>query len=162
MGGNAFCIKICDPQGKDPIAYCQNIYDRLGCAYNAPNNAKNGTFEVCDGDDMTPPGLYTSNGQTMTYFQPPESLGPIKSVPYTPVAPASSNCHTYPSTALYPSLPTPTSGATATGRPSNSAGGATRSATAGAAAPTTNGASAIGTSSVATIVGVAFAMVFLS
>lgn len=161
MGGHAFCLKICDPQGKTPGAYCQNIYDRLGCAYNAPNNAKNGTFEVCDGEDMTPPGLYTgSNGETMTYFQPPESLGPITTVPYTPRVPASSNCVTYHSTDLYPSLPAPTGGAATTGKPSGSAS-ATRSG-GGAAAPTSNGASAVGISSVATIAGVVFAMVFLS
>jgi len=162
MGGNTFCIKICDPRGKTPGAYCQNIYDRLGCAYNAPNNAKNGTFEVCDGQDMTPPGLYTgSNGATMTYLQPPESLGPITSVPYTPVVPSSSNCVTYQSTELYPALPTVSSGAAATGS-SGKGTGATASGSAGAAAPTSNGASAVGISSVATIVGVVFAMVFLS
>lgn len=159
MGGHTFCIKLCDPNGKNPGGYCQNIYDRLGCAYNAPNNAKNGTFEVCDGEDMTPPGLYTgSSGATQTYFQPPESLGPITSVPYTPVVPASSNCVTYHSTNLYTALPTPTGGAATTGKST----GATQSASAGAAASTSNGASAIGISSVATIAGVVFAMVFLS
>jgi hypothetical protein len=111
---------------------------------------------------MTPPGLYTgSNGQTMTYFQPPESLGPITTVPYTPRVPASSNCVTYHSTDLYPSLPTPTGGAATTGKPGSSASG-THSASAGAAAPTSNRASAVGISSVATIAGVVFAMVFLS
>ena len=48
---------------------CQHIYDRIGCAYNAPNNAQNGTFEVCKGDDMTPVGQYVSNGVTMTWTQ---------------------------------------------------------------------------------------------
>ena len=159
MGGHTFCLKICDPKGKTPGAYCQNIYDRLGCAYNAPNNAKNGTFEVCDGQDMTPPGIYTgSNGATMTYFQPPESLGPITSVPYTPVVPASSNCVTYHSTDLYPSLPTPTGGVATTGVST----GATQSKSAGAAESTSNGASAVGISSIATIAGVVFAMAFLS
>ncbi|KAJ8587777.1 hypothetical protein M405DRAFT_288040 [Rhizopogon salebrosus TDB-379] len=38
-------------------ALCQNIYDRLGCAYNAPNNAQKGVFEVCEGDDMSPVGV---------------------------------------------------------------------------------------------------------
>ncbi|KAH0832847.1 hypothetical protein J3R83DRAFT_11774 [Lanmaoa asiatica] len=161
MGGNTFCLKVCDPNGHNQAALCQNIYDRLGCAYNAPNNAKNGTFEVCDGDDMTPPGVYTSGGQTMTYFQPPESLGPITTVPYTPVVPASSNCVTFHSSDLYTALPTPTGGAATTGTPGNSPG-ATRSASAGAAAATSNGASAVGISSVATVVGVVFAMVFLS
>ncbi|KAF8119985.1 hypothetical protein EV363DRAFT_1228633 [Boletus edulis] len=161
MGGSAFCAKACDPAGKTPGAFCQNIYDRLGCEYNAPNNAKNGTFEVCEGDNMTPPGIYTSSGHTMTYFQPPESLGPITTVPYTASVPASSNCVTYHSTDLYQSLPTPTGSAATTGKPGSSPS-STRSASAGGAAPTSNGASAVGISSVATIVGVLFAMVFLS
>lgn len=161
MGGDAFCLKICDPNGHNQGQLCQNIYDRLGCAYNAPNNAKNGTFEVCDGDDMSPPGIYTTNGQTQTYFQPPESEGPITYVPYTPVVPASSNCVTYQSTALYINLPSPTGGAASTGTPKGSSG-ATRSSTAGVAASTSNGASAVGISSIATIAGVVFAMVFLS
>jgi hypothetical protein len=159
MGGSAFCMKLCDPKGKNPGGYCQNIYDRLGCVYNALNNAKNGTFKVCDGQDMTPPGLYTgASGATQTYFQPPESLGPITSVPCTPVVPASSNCVTYHSTNLYTALPTPTGGATTTGKST----GATHLTSAGAAASTSNSASAISISSVAIIASIVFAMVFLS
>jgi hypothetical protein len=162
MGGNAFCLKICDPAGQNQQALCQNIYDRLGCAYNAPNNAKNGTFEVCEGDDMSPPGVYTSNGQTMTYFQPAESLGPITTVPYTPVVPASSNCVTYQSANIYSGQPTPT-GAASAGQPTDgSSASGTRSASAGAPAPTSNGAATIGISPVAGVVGVLFAISFLS
>ncbi|KAG1792293.1 uncharacterized protein HD556DRAFT_1309368 [Suillus plorans] len=73
MGGTGFCIKVCDPAGQNQQALCQNIYDHLGCAYNAQKSV----FEVCDGDDMFPVGVYTTNGATSTYFQPPESLGPI-------------------------------------------------------------------------------------
>ncbi|KAG6332884.1 hypothetical protein ID866_6202, partial [Astraeus odoratus] len=131
MGGHTFCIKVCDPSKTTGPAYCQNIYDRLGCLYNAPNNAKNGTFEVCDADNMTPPGVYVSGGQTMTYFQPPESLGAITTVPYTPVVPSSSNCVTYTSAALYTGLPKGTdaavsgTGATGTHTGSSSAAQAT-------------------------------------
>ena len=162
MGGNTFCMKICDPNGHNQGQLCQNIYDRLGCAYNAPNHAKNETFEVCEGEDATPPGVYVSAGHTLTYFQPPESLGPITSVPYTPAVPASSNCVTYHSTDLYANLPTPTSGAASTATKMNKSPGATHSSSAGAAASTSNGASGVGISSVATIAGVVFAMVFLS
>lgn len=161
MGGHIFCMKICDPHGHNQGQLCQNIYDRLGCEYNVPNNAKNGTFEVCDGEDMTAPGHYVSGGQTMTYFQPPESMGPITTVPYTPAVPASSNCVSYHSTDLYKNQPTPTGGAASTVTNSNSPG-ATRSLSAGAAASTVNSASAVSISSVATIAGVVFAMVFLS
>jgi hypothetical protein len=101
MGGNMFCLKICDPTGKNPAGYCQHIYDRIGCAYNAPAAYVNGTFEKCDSDSMELPGEYVSNGATVTYYQPPESLGPITTVPYTVAIPKSSNCVTYQSTDLY-------------------------------------------------------------
>ncbi|KAJ3553119.1 hypothetical protein NP233_g12721 [Leucocoprinus birnbaumii] len=108
MGGNAFCLKVCNPNNPASTKYCQNIYDRIGCAYNVPNQAQNGTFEACQGDDMDPPGTYTSNGVVMTYTQPAESLGPITSIPYTARIPASSNCVSSASSALYTGLPTPT------------------------------------------------------
>ena len=121
-----------------------------------PNNAQNGTFEVCDSDLKTPVGIYTSNGVTMTYTQP--YTGDI-TAPYTPVVPSSSNCVTYQSSALYTGLPTVTgsaTGAAATGSQ------ATSSSSAGGAAATTNGASALGISSVAGILGTLFAVAFLS
>jgi len=166
MGGDGFCIKVCDPAGTNQQALCQNIYDRLGCAYNAPNNAQNNVFEVCEGDDMTPVGVYTSNGVTMTYTQPPESAGAITSVPYTAVVPSSSNCVTYQSAELFSGLPAPTgasgsasAGATGSAKPSTSG---TKSG--GASSPTgsSNGAQAMGVSAVSGLVGVVFAMAFLS
>jgi hypothetical protein len=160
MGGDGFCMKVCDPAGQNQQALCQNIYDRLGCAYNAPNNAQKGVFEVCEGDDMSPVGVYTTNGATSTYFQPPESLGPITTVPYTATPAPSSNCVTYASTALYSGQPTPT-GATA----SSGASGAksTSSSTSSSASPAkTGGAATMGVSLGAGLVGVVFAMVFLS
>jgi len=160
MGGDGFCLKVCDPAGQNQQALCQNIYDRLGCAYNAPNNAQKGVFEVCDGDDMTPPGVYTSNGVTTTYYQPPESLGPITTVPYTPTPAASSNCVTYTSAALYTGQPT-ASGASASASASGS--GATASGTKSGASPSqTGGAATTGVSVIAGLIGVLFAMVFLS
>ncbi|KAG1842943.1 hypothetical protein C8R48DRAFT_619208 [Suillus tomentosus] len=160
MGGDGFCMKICDPAGQNQQALCQNIYDRLGCAYNAPNNAQKGVFEVCDGDDMSPVGVYTTNGATSTYFQPAESLGPITTVPYTATPAPSSNCVTYASTALYTGQPTP-SGATA----SSGASGAKSTASgtnSGASPAKTGGAATMGISLSAGLVGVVFAMAFLS
>jgi hypothetical protein len=166
MGGNAFCMTICDPASSqsDQDGYCQNIYDRMGCSYNMPNNAQNGTFEVCDSDLKTPVGIYVTNGATMTYSQP--ASGDVVP-PYTPVVPASSNCVTYQSAALYTANPTPTSGAgptTAAG--ASQTGGASQpssgSGSAGAPAPTSNGAMAVGVSSVAGVLGTLFAMAFLS
>ncbi|KAL5486241.1 hypothetical protein ACEPAI_7286 [Sanghuangporus weigelae] len=101
MGGDAFCFKVCDPAGSRAAEYCQHTLDRIGCAYNAPNNAQNGTFEACLGDNQDPPGVYTSDGQVMTYSQPPESLGAITTIPYTPVVPASSSCTSFASAELY-------------------------------------------------------------
>lgn len=160
MGGDGFCMKVCDPAGQNQQALCQNIYDRLGCAYNAPNNAQKGVFEVCDGDDMSPVGVYTTNGATSTYFQPAESLGPITTVPYTATPAPSSNCVTYASTALYTGQPTP-SGATA----SSGASGAKSTASgtnSGASPAKTGGAATMGVSLSAGLVGVVFAMAFLS
>ncbi|KAG9314771.1 hypothetical protein JVU11DRAFT_3854 [Chiua virens] len=164
IGGNSFCTTICNPSSSssDQSSYCQNIYDRMGCTYNMPNTAQNGTFEVCDSDLKSPVGIYTSNGATLTYTQP--NTGDF-TPPYTPSVPASSNCVTYHSTDLYTALPTPTgststtsgAGASHTG----SSGSASGSSSAGAPAAT-NGASALGISSVAGILGTLFAVAFLS
>jgi hypothetical protein len=101
MGGGAFCFKVCDPAGAHAADFCQHIFDRIGCAYNAPNNAQNGTFTSCEGDEQDFPGVFTSNGQVMTYTQPPESLGAISTMPYQPRVPASSNCVTFSSAELF-------------------------------------------------------------
>jgi len=107
MGGNSFCLKACDPAGPNAARFCEHIYDRIGCAYNSPNSAQNGTFEACDGDNQDYPGIYTDpSGQVQTYTQPPESLGVISTMPYQPRVPASSNCVTYTSSAIYAALPT--------------------------------------------------------
>ncbi|KAI9568153.1 hypothetical protein HD554DRAFT_2191607 [Boletus coccyginus] len=156
IGSDTFCLTICNPSSSsaDQSAYCQNIYDEIGCAYNMPNNAQNGTFEVCDSDLKVPVGIYVNGGVTMTYTQP-YSGNP--SPPYTPVIPSSSNCVTYQSSALYTGLP---SSSAASASPSGT-GKATGSSSAGAASAT-GGASALGISSFAGILGTLFAVVFLS
>ncbi|KAI0649575.1 hypothetical protein C8Q79DRAFT_903264 [Trametes meyenii] len=180
MGSNSFCIKACDPSGPNAAELCQHIYDRIGVSYNCPNAAQNGTFEVCQGENMDPPGIYTSNGQVMTYTQPPESLGPISTMPYDPKVPASSNCVTFQSSALFTDLAAPTGGATASGSGSSAAatgsaasgsgksaaGSATRSGAAASASATggsgNNGAGAMGVSAISTVVGVMVAVAFLA
>ncbi|KIJ13179.1 hypothetical protein PAXINDRAFT_170792 [Paxillus involutus ATCC 200175] len=165
MGGNAFCITICDPatSASDQSAYCQNIYDRMGCSYNMPSNAPSGLFEVCDADLKTPAGVYVTNGVTMTYSQP--ASGDV-TPPYTPVVPASSNCVTYQSAALYTSLPTATlAPATTSGVPGVSHSGTVSGSSTSSGAPassTSNGAMTVGVSSVAGILGTLFAVAFLS
>ena len=83
IGGNQVGIKVCNPLGSDPAGYCQNTLDRIGLIYNMPNQAVNGTFEVCDSDAMDIPGVHTSGGQTLSYSRP-DYIDTI--VPYPPVS----------------------------------------------------------------------------
>jgi hypothetical protein len=75
-GGNQFCFKACDSRGPNAAELCQHIYDTQGCGFNAPSNARDGVFESCAGDNQAPPG----QGQAV---------------------PASSQCSTFASTAIY-------------------------------------------------------------
>jgi len=171
MGGNVFCLKACDPAGPNAAHFCEHIYDRIGCAYNAPNNAQNGTFESCDGDNQDFPGIYTdASGQIQTYSQPPESLGAISSIPYTPKVPASSNCVTYTSSAIYAALPTvSSSNPSSSGAPGVSTGTRTSSGSGPANTGSTSGsngnngsATGLTISSLTSLMGVALAVFFLS
>ncbi|KXN92593.1 Pre-mRNA-splicing factor brr2, partial [Leucoagaricus sp. SymC.cos] len=60
MGSIAFCLKACDPSKPNDARYCEHELDRIGCAYNAPNNAQKG-----DNQDFS--DVYTLNGQVLTY-----------------------------------------------------------------------------------------------
>ncbi|GAA5869655.1 hypothetical protein JCM8547_005098 [Rhodosporidiobolus lusitaniae] len=136
MGANQFCLKACAPNWENGWAVCEHIFDRIGCNYNAPADygSINGTFQSCDGEDQLPPGQYIgANGARSTYTQPPESLGVITTIPYTAAIPASSNCQTFESAALY------TAG--------NSVSGAASSAAASSSAASSSGASSSGVSS---------------
>jgi hypothetical protein len=133
MGGNVFCLKACDPAGPNAAKYCEHVYDRIGCAYNAPAAYVDGVFESCKGDSQDFPGHYTdASGAAQVYQQPPESLGPINSIPYVARIPASSQCVEYKSADLYAAAATVTGPAslTQTGTPS---------ATKSTAKPTTTG-----------------------
>jgi hypothetical protein len=106
IGGGIFCLKFCHNDGPDPAALCNHIYDEIGCTYNAvaDYNNINGSFVVCDSDDMTPPGVFTTApGQTTTWVQP---FTGNPQPPYTPNPISSSNCQTYQSTDLWPAEPT--------------------------------------------------------
>lgn len=176
MGGGAFCFKVCDPAGPNAAALCQHVYDRIGCAYNSPNAAQNGTFLACDGADQDPAGIYTdASGAVQTYTQPDEALGPITTMPYQPRVPASSNCVTYTSAVLYAAAASDTaipsssstpaaSGPSSTGKPGGSStksgSAAGPSATGGASG--TGAASSLAVSSLTSIFGVAFAVAFFA
>jgi hypothetical protein len=139
MGANQFCLKACDPADPDDDKYCEHILDRIGCAYNAPAAYKDGVFESCEGENQDFPGVYTSNGQVLTYKQPPESAGAITTMPYEPRIPASSNCVSFQSTALYTAggVAAPSASASGSGsttRPSGSSGSSSRSSAASSTA----------------------------
>ncbi|KAJ7227986.1 hypothetical protein B0H12DRAFT_1148230 [Mycena haematopus] len=103
IGDGAFCGKICDQTGSNPQGLCNNIYDRLGCEYNAPSDVQANTFESCLGDDMTPVGTYVgSDGKTSTYFQPAESVTiDYDALPYTPTPAPTSSCTPFASAAIF-------------------------------------------------------------
>jgi len=168
IGGGLVGIKICNPTGTNPAGYCQHTLDRIGLAYNMPGTPKNGTFEVCDSDLMDVPGVYTSGGQTLSYSQPAESLGPITTIPYTPRIPASSNCQTYQSTDLFKvttGFPTSTAspaGSTGVKTGSGSTGTRTGSSSPASSTSGSNGAGVVTISLFSSILGVAFSVAFLA
>ena len=102
VGSDFFCFKACDPAGANDDKYCEHIYDRIGCNYNMPNQAKEGVFESCQGENQDYPGEYLENGVTMTYTQPGEGIAPEPT--YTPRMPGSSECVTHTSSVLFAAL----------------------------------------------------------
>ncbi|KAG8737511.1 hypothetical protein FRC10_008091 [Ceratobasidium sp. 414] len=144
MGANQFCLKACDPTGPNDDKFCEHIFDRIGCAYNAPGTYKEGTFETCQGDDQDFPGIYTKDGQIITYKQPAESLGAITTMPYDPKIPASSNCVPFQSTQLYgagPAASTPSASSSGSAASSPSRTGSTVPSATASASSSSNGAS---------------------
>lgn len=112
MGSNMFCFKICDPAGANAAHYCEHVFDRIGCQYNAPAAYVDGVFESCEGESQDFPGVYTdAAGAVHTYTQPAESLGAIQTMPYTARIPKSSNCVAATSAAIFTGLPSGTAAA---------------------------------------------------
>lgn len=145
VGSGVFCFKACDPAGDRAAELCEHRYDRVGCSYNAPADygSINGTFTSCQGDDQLPVGQYVSDGRTITWEQPAESLGEITTIPFTASIPATSQCSTYSSDQLYTNM---ASYASKSGTTSAASSGATSPARSGASAA--SGAAASGASSV--------------
>jgi hypothetical protein len=163
MGGGTFCLKACDPAGPNAAHFCEHIFDRIGCQYNAPAAYVDGAFLSCEGANQDFPGIYTdAAGAVQTYTQPPESLGPITSIPYTARIPASSNCVTHDSATLWSGAPTASiapSSSSASGtqtRTTSRAVSSTRASTAGSSATSTpNGASSRAVLSLGSLAGAA-------
>ncbi|KAF5374487.1 hypothetical protein D9615_009048 [Tricholomella constricta] len=172
MGGNGFCLKACDPAGPNAAHFCEHRLDRIGCAYNAPNNAQNGTFEACKGDNQDFPGVYTAEGgAVVTYTQPPEEQGAISTMPYQPKVPASSECQQFTSAVLYKALASVTAAidSTVTAAPTGGAHGSgtgkgapVKTGTAAGAQNTTNDAQTIVAGGLVTVFGVVFSAMFFS
>ncbi|KAG6908602.1 hypothetical protein DXG01_004005 [Tephrocybe rancida] len=154
IGSNYFCIKACDPAGANAKHFCEHVYDRMGCLYNAPANAQNGTFESCLGDNQDYPGIYTdAAGATQTFTQPPESLGPISSFPYTPRVPPSSSCVQYTSSVIYAALASVTAPGDVTSTSASPTGsGATSKPQTAAGSKPTNAGRRSGVSAAAVVV----------
>ncbi|KAH7339427.1 hypothetical protein B0J17DRAFT_655089 [Rhizoctonia solani] len=155
MGGGVFCMKACDPAGPNAAHYCEHVFDRIGCQFNAPAAYVKGVFESCEGESQDYPGVYTdAAGAVQTYTQPPESLGAITTMPYTARVPKSSNCVAATSSAIYTGLPTgtvaaaaPTGSAASSGASTAAASGTTKAAAGATTARAGSSASASGTSS---------------
>ena len=47
MGAGTFYFKTCDPAGPDAARYCEHVFDRIGCKYNAPAAYQDGVFLSC-------------------------------------------------------------------------------------------------------------------
>jgi len=143
LGGDQFCFKACDPTGPNAARLCEHVFDRIGCAYNAPAAYQDGVFLKCKGDNQDPPGVFTgADGVVSTYTQPPEAAGVIGTLPYQPKVPATSDCVTYQSAQLYaaaasvapnPNQPNTTSAASPSGTAASAggSGAATRSGASG-------------------------------
>lgn len=107
MGSDMFCFKACNPSlsPAEQLSYCNNIFDEIGCQYNAPAAYAPGVFETCLSDNQIPVGIYTNAaGVTTTYVQP----SVVVTMPYTASIPASSSCTTYASTQLWSNQPSGT------------------------------------------------------
>ncbi|KAK9895793.1 hypothetical protein P389DRAFT_160386 [Cystobasidium minutum MCA 4210] len=146
VGSGVFCFKACDPAGDRAAELCEHRYDRVGCTYNAPADyaSINGTFSSCQGEDQLPVGQYISGGRTITWEQPPESLGEITTIPFTPSIPATSQCSTYSSDQLYTNMASYYSSNGGDATTSAASSGATSAASSGAR----SGAAAAGSSAV--------------
>ncbi|SGY46121.1 BQ5605_C001g00385 [Microbotryum silenes-dioicae] len=167
VGSGVFCFKLCFPNVTTPD-YCQNKYDIIGCDYNMPSNVSVGEFVSCEGDLQDEVGTYTgTNGKTTVWSQP-EDLPATSTLPWTPRVPASSNCVTHASTALFPiaslgyqststSASAASSASSAQGSGSSSsrtgASGASATSTSSAAASTTTRASGAGSIQATGVVG---------
>ncbi|KAL7005084.1 hypothetical protein EMMF5_005324 [Cystobasidiomycetes sp. EMM_F5] len=70
MSATQFCIRACNPAGKNAKIYCQHVYDVMGCDFNMPGDYSDG-FGTCQADSGQPMGVYPANGNAWgsTFWQ---------------------------------------------------------------------------------------------
>ncbi|KAF9813269.1 hypothetical protein IEO21_05704 [Rhodonia placenta] len=122
MSDTEFCFRACKA-GPDATAFCQHIYDVMGCAWNMPANYDAGVFERCMGDSGEPMGVYGTS--TFKQGHPP--------TPTPHPEPSSSLCTTLSTVGnglLVRSIPTASSNMSATPTLTTVFGSAAMSATA--------------------------------
>jgi len=146
MGSGQFCLKACNPNVANSAQYCDNIYDRIGCAYNAPAAYTPGVFETCLSDNQDPPGVYTGSDGVVTTWKQPGDATPIDTLPFTARIPASSSCTTYTSSAIYTAAASAisTASSSASGIITSSAAKATSAGAASSSSTSTAGTSGAG------------------
>lgn len=111
VGSGTFCFKACFNNITSPD-YCENTYDIIGCNYNMPASYTPNEFTSCDGELQDEVGRYTVEGSTQILtWSEPASLSADETLPWTPRIPASSNCQTFSSAALYAASTTSASAA---------------------------------------------------
>ncbi|KAF9472027.1 hypothetical protein BDN70DRAFT_887459 [Pholiota conissans] len=140
VGSGQFCFKACFNSIPSPD-YCENRYDLVGCDYNMPSAAQDGEFTSCEGELQDVVGVYTTNGQVITWSMPDPLVTPP---PYQPRVPASSNCQTFQSSDLFlaatttsASVTSTSSGGTGSGAGTGSKSGSGTGTGTGSPSPTT-------------------------
>ncbi|KAG9021096.1 hypothetical protein FRB95_002857 [Tulasnella sp. JGI-2019a] len=140
-----FCMKACDPDIASSKAYCLNLFDRIGCAYNAPALYQPNVFESYLRDNQDLPDIYTGADGTVTmHKQPPEGTE-IISMPYQPKLQSTSSCTNFSSTAIFTaatSAVSVSSPATATGASASLVIAKASAGTAGTSAKSTSASTA--------------------
>ncbi|KAA1472601.1 hypothetical protein DENSPDRAFT_851032 [Dentipellis sp. KUC8613] len=147
IGDGTFCITVCPDDGaaKNAAGYCSVPSGSLGCAAISPNNAQKGVFEACQGEDKDLPGVDSTNGQT-----PSPTTHSVRT-------PATSNCQTFSSAALFADAPGLSATAGSTAASTNSG-----SVAAAGSVDITSGAKSTDMSVFVALVGAAFSAAFLA
>ncbi|KAF8148879.1 hypothetical protein B0H34DRAFT_624590, partial [Crassisporium funariophilum] len=82
MGNDHFCLKACDPAGRDDARFCEHIFDTIGCGGNAPSNAQRDVYESCAGENQDfPPSPRIPTSSSCSQFKSADIYGGCTTVP---------------------------------------------------------------------------------